>query len=673
MKRTIYFFVVLCLLLALPTTNTVMATPVLDGLQMWLDASDMGLIGGRWQDKSGNDNHATVTSGLPIWVPDAMNGLPVVRFDGDDSYSTPITIDSFDPNSNTTFIVASIDNGNANQSLLYMGNYNAYNPTYHWWGYSAMLDYSVSESIKDKIGFGGYDGNECSVYSDGLLVTDKPFLISGVADSNGKELWVDGISQGTAAAYSPSINAAAPLRIGQTESGYDKLYGDIAEILVYDRALSDTERIEVETYLNEKYALTGNSLEEPEPYTTPLHYHPVGMYTWDTWYLQDGDTTHLFHLQVRRPGSERSDAEEGTIGHAVTTDLIHWEESPTALYRGAGGEIDDGTLYTGCAIKDGDTQYLFYTGNTVVPGAPRSRQSICLATSTDGGATYQKYSTNPIIEPDPDLYYTYTDPIAPFPHHAQYGTDCRDIAIVKDPSGDGWLGYVVMRRKGQTDAFHSACIALCRSDDLVNWEVGEPICTPNRFNCFEVPDVFELDGKWYMIALTGDVYGQTERWSDPEITCGTIVFQADSPDSQFVEVENNLLLASKNNVWQGFSARTVLRNGERLMLYTRCEGTPGRGRLSWPVKLATRPEGGLLPMYWEGCNAAFQTPIESAAITFVDNENIDMKQLDTFPNDETSYMVQATVNIESGEAGIRFGLDESGSGYQAVFFAIGRT
>ena len=30
----------------------------------------------------------------------------------------------------------------------------------------------------------------------------------------------------------------------------------------------------------------------------PLHYHAKGMYVWDTWFLQRGDTTHMFHLQT---------------------------------------------------------------------------------------------------------------------------------------------------------------------------------------------------------------------------------------------------------------------------------------------------------------------------------------------------------------------------------------
>lgn len=213
---------------------------------------------------------------------------------------------------------------------------------------------------------------------------------------------------------------------------------------------------------------------------------------------------------------------------------------------------------------------------------------------------------------------------------------------MKDPADNGWLGYVVIRRKGQQDAFHSACIALCRSKDLVHWEVGDPCCTPNRFNCFAVPDVFKLGDKWYMIALTGDAYGQSKRWSDPEITCATVVFQADQPEGPFEEVKDNLLLASKKNVWQGFSARTVFRNGERLMFFTRSEGINGRGRLSWPVKLTPREEGGLNPTYWPGIDAAFGSATTLAG--------------DGRAMSDPAFMVTATVDLNDAKAaGIAFG------------------
>jgi sucrose-6-phosphate hydrolase SacC (GH32 family) len=392
------------------------------------------------------------------------------------------------------------------------------------------------------------------------------------------------------------------------------------------------------------------------------------MYVWDTWYLQDGDTTHLFHLQVKRPGSSRPDREEGTIGHAVSKDLIHWTEMPTVVYRGTPGptQYDDGLLYTGCAVADKGVFYLYYCGNSAVPGWPRHREAMCLATSRNGGRTFDKYSGNPIINPDPKVYYTAKDPPATFPHHAQNDTDCRDLAVTNDPSGKGWLGYVVMRRKGQSDAFHSICIALCRSKDLLHWDVGEPCCTPNRFNCFEVPDVFELDGKWYMTALTGDVYGQSKRWSDAKITAGTIVFRADRPEGPFHEMKDNLLLASKNGIWQGFSARSVLRNGERLMLFTRCEGTPGRGRLAWPVKLVAHPMRGLLPCYWSGCDCAFESPRRLRNAVLQTSQSPASKLLGDIPKTDRTYMIRTKLRIDEGEAGIGFGIGEDGKGYTAV-------
>jgi sucrose-6-phosphate hydrolase SacC (GH32 family) len=376
------------------------------------------------------------------------------------------------------------------------------------------------------------------------------------------------------------------------------------------------------------------------------------MYHWDTWYLPLGDEVHMYHLQVKRPGSRRPNADVEAVGHAVSRDLLRWQEQPVALRKSPPGAYDDGCLFTGYAVEHEGVIYLYYCSNHSENG--RGRQAICLATSKDGGRTYQKYAGNPIIEPDAKRYYAIGEPPPPFRYHAHPHIDCRDLAVVKDPAGHGWLGYVVMRRKGQPDALHSACVALCRSQDLVHWEVGDPCCTPNRFNCFEVPDVFQFDGRWYMIALTGDVYGQSQRWNDPEITCATVVFQADRPEGPFQEVRDNLLLASKKNVWQGFSARTVLRKGERLMLFTRCEGVNGRGRLSWPVKLVSRPAGGLLPQYWEGCDRGFGPPRQLSGSTLKSPDALSRKVLETAAGDDV-YMLQTVLQVKQGHAGIGFG------------------
>lgn len=79
-------------------------------------------------------------------------------------------------------------------------------------------------------------------------------------------------------------------------------------------------------------------------------YHPPGMSMWDTWYLQRGDETHVFHLQLRRDKARRG-SDDGSIGHAVSRDLIHWKDLPVALRKGPQGSHDDSwSLFTGCAV-----------------------------------------------------------------------------------------------------------------------------------------------------------------------------------------------------------------------------------------------------------------------------------------------------------------------------------
>ena len=365
-------------------------------------------------------------------------------------------------------------------------------------------------------------------------------------------------------------------------------------------------------------------------------YHPDGLFVWDTWYLNSKGRVHVFHLQVKRPESTRPDEDQGTIGHAVSHDLLCWEELPTALRRGAPGASDDGTLFTGYAIEHEDVIYLFYCGNHRTEDG-QSHQTIWLATSEDG-INFVRHPDNPIITPDGVRYRT---------------RDCRDIAVLKDPAGEGWLGYLVMRFI-EEKPFRSFCIVLCRSKDLVHWEVGDPVFTPDRYKKFEVPDVFCLDGRWYMINLTGDNYQHRNRWSDPGVRCGTIVAEADGPEGPFREVQDNVLLAANDR--QGYSARTVEVDGERLLLYTHSEET-SHGCLSWPVKLAPRPGGGLLPVYWHGIDYAFGT-VRQAPPVRMDLDAGDgwvVHPMESLSADGQAFMVSASITLESVKsAGLAF-------------------
>ena len=382
-------------------------------------------------------------------------------------------------------------------------------------------------------------------------------------------------------------------------------------------------------------------------------YRPANGQVGDTWYMQREGLTHMFLLSG------------GNVGHATSSDLIHWDEQPTAVSRGLAGSYDEEELWTGCTVEHGGAIYLYYCNNKIQNG--RKRQGMSLATSKDGGKTFTKYAGNPVFEPDPKWYYTINDPVPPFGYHARPMTDCRDLIAVKDPSG-GWLGYVVMRRKG-TDAFNSACIGLWHSKDLVHWESRGPCFTPNRHNCVEVPDVFKLGEHWYMLLLSSNGYGQSNRWTDPGIAQCTIVAMADKPEGPFEEVMDNFIVVANDH--HCGSVRTVQRNGERLALYTR---VGGRGnRVSLPLKLVERPGAGLTSVYWPGIDKAFGPAMKAADVELQAPDGWKARSLDGFPKDARARMVTASISFRGAEAaGVAFrhaGATASDPGYAVVLDA----
>lgn len=85
-------------------------------------------------------------------------------------------------------------------------------------------------------------------------------------------------------------------------------------------------------------------------------------------------------------------------GHAVSADLIHWQELPVALYPDRCG-----TAFSGSAVIDYDNTAGFNRGTTpamvaIYTADTPEKQVQCLAYSYDKGRTWTKYSGNPVID-----------------------------------------------------------------------------------------------------------------------------------------------------------------------------------------------------------------------------------------------------------------------------------
>ena len=176
-------------------------------------------------------------------------------------------------------------------------------------------------------------------------------------------------------------------------------------------------------------------------------------------------------------------------GHAVSRDLVHWEELPVAIAPTPGGVDRDG-IWTGCVIEHKGTFYAFYTG---MPG-----QVQCLATSRDL-THWDKHPDNPLIAHRPD----------------GYGDCFRDPQVWRER--DTW--YMVI---GGEQLNHKGGAAfLYRSDNLTDWQYLHPLVLGDVKQTdfeFECPDLFSLGGRSVFLSSQNTTWWQTGRYADQRFT-----------------------------------------------------------------------------------------------------------------------------------------------------------
>jgi len=230
---------------------------------LWLKA-DSGVILNDsnvsiWQDQSKNSNNAVAKTGGVTVVENSLNGKPVLRFDGSSNlitnsfyvtnYNTPITIIVVSRasasnvfNSQTARYVQAVNDQYDWDFGLTYGNYGTQNPNFsvcHGKSYAGSNDIESSPMGENAIGLsiGINDGSTISSYLNGTLI--------GTANSS---TW----NNGGDAVGSFSIGSEVVQNINE-DAFFAKC--DIAEILIYKKALNSTERQAIENYLNIKYSL----------------------------------------------------------------------------------------------------------------------------------------------------------------------------------------------------------------------------------------------------------------------------------------------------------------------------------------------------------------------------------------------------------------------------------
>jgi hypothetical protein len=212
------------------------------GLHLWLRA-DAGVFapGGiqvsQWLDQSGNGRNASMATPArrPQLVPGVLHGLPVIRFSGAQSMSldTPATPQTF-----TIFAVGKNTMPSESFSMILGPGGSSPNNQLRWENGSQALFVGAGNNLPTITSSVGntrvyhalsarYDGAAMTVYRDGNATSSHAFTTTDV--------W-------TLAS------------VGSWYSSYF-LVGDLAEVIIYDRALSESEYASMSSYLRDKYDL----------------------------------------------------------------------------------------------------------------------------------------------------------------------------------------------------------------------------------------------------------------------------------------------------------------------------------------------------------------------------------------------------------------------------------
>ncbi len=211
------------------------------GLLLWLNADtgvSTGANGFIWADQSGLGNDAIQpTAGQqPQFVAGAVNGHAVIRFNGSDLLFFQNNVMNGAIAGEIIAVVKLVPNPGNNNDLWGFGNDQGTGY------YNAQVHYND---------FGSSDNQFSMPPSDSALSQYFIFNTSSAGTTDGAGTWVErfnGFEQSKATGVTVSFTANPNL-------GNGDLTGDIAEVIVYNRVLTDAERTAVGAYFSNKYNL----------------------------------------------------------------------------------------------------------------------------------------------------------------------------------------------------------------------------------------------------------------------------------------------------------------------------------------------------------------------------------------------------------------------------------
>jgi len=295
--------------------------------------------------------------------------------------------------------------------------------------------------------------------------------------------------------------------------------------------------------------LTPEELADQQNYNQPLrpqfHYTPIQGHIGDaTGLIYYRGEYHLFNMYDEW---SRKRLAHKRWGHAVSTDLIHWQQLPAVL-----DTLVDNRPGSGSGVVDWNDSSKLRTGpeKTLLIFYTDYKTGTCIASSHDRGRTWVRYGNNPVIAG---------------------ADDARDPTVFWYQPANEWR-MVRYEKKG---------FAFYKSEDLLHWNWLSRV-----EGYYECPDLFELT----VINAPGE-----RRWVLIDGDGSYVLGKFDG--RQFIAETEKLRVEYGSALYATQTWKRTLEPGRAYqiawMRYSLAKSITWNGQMSFPVELTLRalPEG----------------------------------------------------------------------------------
>ncbi|MCG2660529.1 MAG: hypothetical protein L6437_09820 [Kiritimatiellae bacterium] len=304
---------------------------------------------------------------------------------------------------------------------------------------------------------------------------------------------------------------------------------------------------------------------------------------WDTWMFYHEGIFHLYYLQ------SIGEALWVRVGHATSSDFLHWTEQEPALHTGQDGSWDCWPIGVGQVFRAKGKFFMTYCG--LKENVP---QKIGLAFSEDL-FHWEKCPQNPVLVPAMGGTLYESDPDQVFNRCPSW----RD-AFVSYDNDDGLFHALIAGRLLKGPYVRRGCVAHAVSKDLIGWDILPPIYAPRKYHDHELPELHKIGEKYYLLWTTLFYYHNHHGTRSRGCCSGVRYAVSEKPYEGFSEPDDNLLVGSGGTRFDNCAGRIIAVQDTYLLYYEMVQNEyADHVSLASPKTVRVTSDGQLVPGY---CN-----------------------------------------------------------------------